>query len=59
MEDETKKAPSPSEACIHGEWALCPENWCKLFRKDETGIYVWCKKCKSEHKITFESLRAD
>jgi hypothetical protein len=56
---DLKNFKSPSEVHMKDGWALCPEKWGKLLRMDDTGLYVWCKQCKTEHKITFESLRAD
>ncbi|HWS42285.1 MAG TPA: hypothetical protein VN421_04285 [Pseudoflavonifractor sp.] len=33
-------------------YGLCPEHWNKLFRVDKDGrIWVWCKKCKTEHEV--------
>ena len=59
METKLKNFKTPPEACFRDGWALCPEKWGKLFRIGEDGLYVWCKQCKREHRIPFESLRAN
>lgn len=42
---------SGNQAVIRDNWALCPESWAKLLRVAPDGVYVWCKRCKREHRV--------
>ena len=59
LEPKLKNFKTSPNVFVHGEWGLCPDKWSKLFRMDDAYIYVWCKQCKTEHKISLKSLRAD
>ena len=59
--DDARRRCHLRRAVVRDGYIWCPVSWVKLGRAAETGtahgIYLWCKRCKTEHEVDRDPQR--